>query len=51
MGAGQSSVAHVVLDKHTYAAGESISGTVFFNTTKPVAYHSVALTVRACMPA
>lgn len=45
MGAGQSSVAHVVLDKATFEHGEPVTGCVVFNTHKPVQYHSVTLTV------
>lgn len=53
MGNGQSAAAYVVLDRHVYAQGDPISGSVVFNTPKHVPFHSVNLTVRTicCMAA
>ncbi|GBF96733.1 hypothetical protein Rsub_09475 [Raphidocelis subcapitata] len=43
MGAGQSAQAHVLLDRRAWAQGDAITGSVVFNTSKPVPYHSVVL--------
>jgi hypothetical protein len=45
MGAGQSAQAHVLLDRRAWAQGDTVTGSVVFNTNKPVPYHSVTLKV------